>query len=107
MARRLAFSIVYAPMVRDHLRAIRRRDLAIIKAAIEASLSDEPTRETANRMPLSPATELEADWELRCGPSNRFRVFYSVDEQARRVHVVAVGVKRGNRLKIGREEVSL
>lgn len=107
MVRRPAFSVVYAPVVHDQLHAIRRRDLAIIKAAIEASLLDEPTRETANRRPLSPATELEADWQLRCGPNNRLRVFYSVDEQARRVHVVAVGVKCGNRLRIGRAEVSL
>jgi hypothetical protein len=81
--------------------------LAIIKAAIEANLFDEPTKKTSNRRPLSPTTELEAEWELRCGSNNHFRVFYSVDEQLRQVHVVAIGVKRGNRLRIGREEVSL
>jgi len=107
MVRRGSFAVSYAPVTRDHLRAIRRRDLAIIKAAIEATLFDEPTKKTSNRRPLSPTTELEAEWELRCGPNNHFRVFYSVDEQLRQVHVVAIGVKRGNRLRIGREEVSL
>ena len=107
MARRGSFSVFYAPVTRDHLRAMRRRDLAIVKAAIEANLFDEPTKETANRRPLSPTTELEAQWELRCGPNNRLRDFYSVDEQSCRVHVVAIGVKRGSQLKIGREEVSL
>src|SRR3989304_2329815 len=107
MARRGSFSVFYAPVTRDHLRAMRRRDLAIDKAAIEANLFDEPTRGTASRRPLSPTTELEAEWELRCGPNNRFRVFYSVDEQSRQVHVVAIGVKRGSRLKVGREEGSL
>ena len=107
MARRGPFSVIYAPLVRDHLRGIRGRDLAIIKTAIEASLFDQPTSQTTNRRPLTPTTEIEAQWELRCGPNNRFRVFYSVDEQSRQVHVAAIGVKRGNRLKIGREEVSL
>ena len=107
MARRGSFSVFYAPVTRDHLRGMRRRDLAIVKTAIEANLFDEPTKETANRRPLSPTTELEAQWELRCGPNNRLRVFYSVDDRSRRVHIVAIGVKRGNRLKIGREEVSL
>ena len=107
MARRGSFAVFYAPVTRDHLRAMRRRDLAIVKAAIEANLFDEPTRETANRRPLSPTTELEAQWELRCGPNNRLRVFYSVDEKSRQVHVVAIGAKRGNQLRIGREEVSL
>jgi len=107
MARRGIFSVFYAPVTRNHIRAIRRRDFAIVKAAIEANLFDEPTKETANRRPMSPTTELEADWELRCGPSNRFRVFYSVDERLRQVQIAAIGVKRGYRLKIGREEVSL
>src|SRR3990170_2426421 len=107
MVRRGSFSVSYAPVTRDHLRGIRRRDLATIKAAIEANLFDEPTKETSNRRPLSPTTELEAEWELRCGSNNHFRVFYSVDEQLRQVYVVAIGVKRGSRLKVGREEVSL
>jgi hypothetical protein len=107
MVRRGSFAVSYAPVARDHLRGIRRRDLAIIRVAIEANLFDEPTKETANRRPLSPTTELEAEWELRCGPNNHVRIFYSVDERLRQVHIVAIGVKRGNRLRIGREEVSL
>jgi len=107
MVRHRPYSVLYAPVTRGHVRAIRRRDLAAVKSAIEANLFDEPTKETANRRPLSPTTELEAEWELRCGPNNRFRVFYSVDEQLRQVYVVAIGVKRGSRLKVGREEVSL
>jgi mRNA-degrading endonuclease RelE of RelBE toxin-antitoxin system len=107
MARRPPYSVDYAPIVRDQIRGIRRRDFAFIKEAIEANLFDEPDTETANRKPLAPTTELEAEWELRCGPNNRFRVFYSVDQQRRQVHIVAIGVKRGNRLKIGRNEVSL
>jgi hypothetical protein len=45
-----------------------------------------------------------ASWELRCGPDNRFRVFYDVDSTTHEVQVLAVGVKDRNRLLIGGEE---
>ena len=45
-----------------------------------------------------------ADWELRLGPDNRFRVFYQVDAEAREVRVLAVGVKERNQLFFGGEE---
>jgi hypothetical protein len=48
-----------------------------------------------------------AEWELRFGPNNRFRVFYQIDPEAREVRIVAVGVKDRNRLLVGGEEVSL
>jgi len=45
-----------------------------------------------------------ADWELRLGPENRFRVFYQVNAERREVRGLAVGVKYRNRLFIGGEE---
>jgi mRNA-degrading endonuclease RelE of RelBE toxin-antitoxin system len=51
--------------------------------------------------------ELEADWEIRFGHDNRFRVFYSVEQENRQVFILAIGIKSGNRLIIGREEVNL
>lgn len=45
-----------------------------------------------------------ASWELRFGPSNRFRVFYHVDEDRRKVAILAIGVKQRDRLFIGDEE---
>jgi hypothetical protein len=47
----------------------------------------------------------EAEWELRLGPRNRFRVFYEVDREQGQVRVLAIGVKERNRLFIGGEEV--
>ncbi|MEW6567008.1 MAG: addiction module toxin RelE [Chloroflexota bacterium] len=102
-----AFAIFYAPVVKEHLRPIERRHYAVIKEAIELHLAYEPDVETMNRKPLGPTTELEAEWELQCGRGNRFRVFDRVDRDAGRVDIVAIGVKRGNRLRIGREEVKL
>jgi hypothetical protein len=48
-----------------------------------------------------------AEWELRFGPSNRFRVFYQIDRDSREVRIVAVGVKDRNHLFVGGEEVTL
>jgi hypothetical protein len=45
-----------------------------------------------------------ADWELRLGPKNRFRVFYQVKPESHEVRVLAIGVKDRNRLFIGGEE---
>lgn len=46
-------------------------------------------------------------WELRCGPRNRFRVFYEIASAEQAVRVLAVGVKEGSRLLIGGEEFRL
>ncbi len=45
-----------------------------------------------------------ADWELRLGPNNCFRVFYQVKNDDHEVHVLAIGVKDRNRLFIGGKE---
>ena len=66
-----------------------------------------PTEETRNRKPLDQPAPFEATWELRCGPDNRFRVFYDADSASRQVHILAVGVKDGSRLLIGGEEFEL
>jgi len=46
-------------------------------------------------------------WEIRFGPNNSFRVFYDTDPVSRKVYILAIGVKVGNRLFIGREEFEL
>jgi hypothetical protein len=48
-----------------------------------------------------------AEWELRFGPNNRFRVLYEIDDGAREAHILAIGIKDGNRLLIGGEEINL
>ena len=68
------------------------------------SLTYTPTEETRNRKPLEQPAPFEASWELRCGPENRFRVFYSMDPGAVEVWVLAVGIKDRKRLIIGGEE---
>lgn len=107
MTSRQSYELVYAPQVRDHLRFIERRYYAQIRSSIEEQLQFEPDAEARNRKPLKRPAAIGAGWEIRFGPNNRFRVFYQVDSELRQVIVLAIGVKRGNRLMIGGEEVLL
>jgi len=101
------YEIVYAPEVKSHVKALGRRYYSLIRRTIEEQLSFEPLRETRNRKPLKRPAWFGATWELRFGPSNRFRVFYQVDLGKREVFVLAIGKKEGNRLIIGGEEIEL
>ncbi len=105
MAKRPPFALVYAAEVKGHLRAIEPRHHSLIRAEIEAQLSYQPVVETRNRKPLKRPATFGAEWELRFGPDNRFRVFYQVSPDDREVLVLAVGVKDRERLFIGGEEV--
>jgi hypothetical protein len=104
MAKKLPFVLVYADEVKGHLRAIETKYHSLIQAEIEGQLLFEPEVETRNRKPLKRPISLGADWELRLGPDNRFRVFYQVNPGSHAVHVLAIGVKDRNRLFIGGEE---
>ena len=108
MARRRAvFAIVYDHQVKKHLGAIDRKYHSLIRGSIEQQLTYEPHIETRNRKLLSRPAGLDAEWELRLGASNRFRVFYAIDLVRREVQVLAIGVKQGSRLFIAGEEITL
>jgi hypothetical protein len=104
MAKKPPFALVYAGAVKQHLRAIETKFHPLIQSAIEAQLLHEPDVETRNRKPLKRPVTFGADWELRLGPDNRFRVFYQVNAEGCEVRVLAVGVKDRNKLFIGGEE---
>ena len=99
------YELIYAPQVKDHLRAIDRRHYSLIRKTIEEQLLHEPDIETRNRKPLKRGPVFEGEWELRFGPDNRFRVFYEVDHAEWSVSILAIGVKDGSRLLIGGSEV--
>ena len=107
MAPQPPFEMIYAPQVKGHLKVIQRKYYGLIRREIEAQLQFEPDTVTRNRKPLRRPVSLEAKWELRCGPDNRFRIFYEVDREAREVRILAIGVKRRNKLIIGGEEFEL
>ena len=104
MAKKLPFALVYADELKEHLRAIESQFHSLILSEIERQLLFDPEVETRNRKPLKRPISFGADWELRLGPENRFRVFYQVKPDSHQVRVLAIGVKDRNRLFIGGEE---
>ena len=104
MVKRTPFALVYADEVKQHLRAIETKYHAVIRSETEAQLLFDAAVETRDRKALKRPIGFGADWELRLGPDNRFRVFYQVNAQSREVRVLAIGVKVRNRLFLGGEE---
>ncbi len=107
MARRQPYTLIYARGVTKHLKSIDAKYASLIRAKIEEQLLFEPHVETMNRKPLRQPAPFAAQWEIRFGPDNRFRVLYDIDEKQHAVQIVAVGEKEGNRLIVGGEEVEL
>jgi mRNA-degrading endonuclease RelE of RelBE toxin-antitoxin system len=104
------FAIVYAPITRAHVRSIEPRYYSLIRETIEQQVTHQPLVQTRNRKPLKRSAvfdDAEATWELRFGPRNKFRVFYSVNAEERTVFILAIGIKIGNHLSIGGEEITL
>jgi hypothetical protein len=104
MAKKTPFALVYGNEVKKHLRTFEPKYHSLIRSETEAQLVFEPDVETRNRKPLKRPIAFGAEWELRFGPDNCFRVFYQVNAEAREVRILAIGVKDRNRLLIGGEE---
>jgi hypothetical protein len=107
MSPKQKFVLIYAPLTKLHLKTIERKYYSLIRTTIEDELRFDPGVETRNRKPLKRAVAFEAEWELRFGPDNRFRIFYDINIEFHEVHILAIGVKEGNRLFIGGKEVKL
>jgi mRNA-degrading endonuclease RelE of RelBE toxin-antitoxin system len=107
MPRRSKFTLTFAPEAIEHLDIVERKHHSLIKRAIDEQLGYTPEEETRNRKRLDQPAPYGATWELRCGPRNRFRVYYDVNAGEQTVWVLAIGVKKGNRLFIGGEEFQL
>ena len=104
MPRRRRYTIIFAPETLAHLDVIERKGQRLIRQAIEKQLSFLPEQVTRNRRPLEQPAPFGATWELRFGPDNRFRVFYEVAANTRVINILAIGVKKRNKLVIGGEE---
>ena len=99
----MPYIIDYSPEAEDHLRWLTTRQQRTVVDNVERRLLHEPTVETKNRKPMRPNPV--APWELRLGT---LRVYYDVEEQPeQRVIIVAVGVKEGNRVRIGGKVIEL
>jgi mRNA-degrading endonuclease RelE of RelBE toxin-antitoxin system len=78
------------------------RQRSIVFDSVAEQLTHEPMSETRNRKEMRPNPL--ASWELRIG---NLRVYYDVTEDPQIVAVVAVGIKRSNRVFIGGEEIDV
>jgi hypothetical protein len=107
MAKKQPFTLIYDPEISGHLAAIEPKYHSLIRSAIEEQLRFEPETATRNRKQLERPIDLGARWELRLGPDTRFRVFYRVEAEERRVRILAIAVKERNRLFLAGEEVEL
>lgn len=83
---------------------IAQKHHRFIEKKIEEQLSHTPEIKTRTRKPLEQPAPFGATWESRFGPQNCFRVFYTVSSFERKVTILAVGVKEGNRLYISGKE---
>ena len=104
MTKRPKFTLSFTPAAVEHLDFIDVKYHSLLRRAIHEQLTYTATDQTRNRKPLIQPAPFNATWELRCGPGNRFRVFYDADEESQAVLIVAIGVKDRNRLMIGGEE---
>jgi hypothetical protein len=95
--------LVYTTGFKRQLKLVQAKYHSLIRETLEKQLQYEPEVQTRNRKPLKRPTAFKAEWELRFGPNNRFRVFYAVRAEA--VILLAFGEKAGNRLFIEGEEV--
>src|SRR5262249_13318037 len=105
MAKRAKFQLVFAPEALEHLDVVESKYHRLIERILDEKLPHTPEKETRNRNPLEKPAPFESTWELRCGPSNRFRILYEVRDDE--VWVLAIGIKEGNRLFVGGEEFKL
>ena len=99
----MAYRIQFTASAEEHLARLTARQRAVVLDAVRVQMRYEPLEETRNRKQLRPHPF--APWELRVGS---LRVFYEVDALERDlVNILAIGIKKGNRLLIAGEEIDI
>jgi len=99
----VAYRIQFTASAEEHVSQLTSRQQTIILNAVRVQLRHEPLRGTRNRKQLRPNPF--APWELRVGS---LRVFYEVDAlEPDLVNILAIGIKRGNRLLVAGEEIDI
>jgi mRNA-degrading endonuclease RelE of RelBE toxin-antitoxin system len=99
----VAFEIQFAESAKRQLDTLSAHDRALLIARIESQLSHEPLKNTRNRKMLQPNPVAPRELRVR-----HMRVFYDVmNDKDRVVNILAVGIKRGNKLLIDDQEIQL
>jgi mRNA-degrading endonuclease RelE of RelBE toxin-antitoxin system len=107
LAKNEPYAVEIAPIVDKHLDFIDVKYHSMIHKKIAEQLTYDPDVKTRNRKPVRTPAAFQAEWELRFGPDNRFRVFYQIKQEIGQVRVVAIGEKNRNRLYVAGEEMTL
>lgn len=98
----MAYRIEYSPAAVDHLRGLLAAEQRIVVDSVDEQLRDQPGLETRNRKLMRPNPV--APWELRIGA---LRVYYEIEMLETVVHILAVGVKERDVVRIGGEIIKL
>jgi mRNA-degrading endonuclease RelE of RelBE toxin-antitoxin system len=99
----MRFRIEYAPATIAHLKALTARQQSIVLDGVVRHLSVDPNAEMRRRKRMRPNPL--ASWELRLG---NLRVYFDiVSEPEPLVVVLAVGMKDGNVVRIGKRSIDL
>jgi mRNA-degrading endonuclease RelE of RelBE toxin-antitoxin system len=99
----MPYRIVYARETEEHFKTLTARQRSTVLQRVEKQLVHEPAVETRNRKPMR--ENPLATWELRV---ENIRVYYDIVEQPEpTVEILAIGVKRRDRIWIGGIEVEL
>lgn len=75
MPKRSPYALVYTASFQRQVKLVEPKSRGLIRETLEKQLQYEPMVQTRNRKPLQKPMAFQAEWELRFGPSNRFRVF--------------------------------
>ena len=99
----MAYRVEYSPETEGHFRALTAAQRSLVLSTVENQLTRQPTVEARNRKLMRP--NLLATWELRI---RNLRVYYAVEEAPEQTVLIrAVGIKTGNRVRIGGQEIEL
>ena len=100
----MPYRIVYERDTEEHLKALTARQRSTVIDAIDKQLADQPATPTRNRKPMR--ENPLASWELRVG---NLRVYYDVAAKGSEptVNILAIGIKRRERVSIGGQEYKL
>lgn len=99
----MAYRIRFAQTAEEHFAQLTTRQQSTLLDAVKVQLRYQPLRETRNRKRLRPNPF--APWELRVGS---LRVFYEIDAlESDLVNILAIGIKRGNRLIVSGKEIHI
>lgn len=101
MSHKTPFRLEYTPEFLEQLRVVEAKYRTLIRQTIEDQLRFDADVQTKNRKPLKRPVPFAADWEIRFGPNNQFRVFYALFRDQHEVVISALGIKDHNQLTIG------